>query len=59
MSLVTIQANSSNQLTLDDFQSEMTQYLAWVGSRASINCIMNPSQPDLEIIIMKNGMFQN
>lgn len=52
---VSIQASSNNQLLLNNFQREMTQYMLSRGTPVSINGVYNPSQPNLEVVVMQNG----
>lgn len=41
---------------LGNFQREMTQYMIARGTPVSINGVLNPMQPNLEVVIMQNGM---
>ena len=53
---VSIQATSNNQIVLNNFQREMTQYMLSRGAPVSINGVYHPNQPNLEVTVLQNGI---
>lgn len=56
MSPLQIRADCNNQEVLNQFQIKMSEYLASKGKGVSVSTMYNPAQPNLEVIVLQNGI---